>query len=429
MHITAIRRQLGAALLLLSLLAPPAQGQSVYQLVATGQDEAARKALTAQVGHLPEAPIHFAFLDALILIRQGQADKATRLLRDILERAPQFEPARRELSVLLARTGQTEGALYHAETLLATTSDPVLRQQLEGFLATQGRGKPRGITTRAGILPSTNANGGTEEETVIIGGLPFVVDEASRAQAAVGLSFGATAWNRWQMGESLDATLSGSIDAKIYDDDFVPDETVARLALDLARNTPRYRLTFGPLAELTYHDGQRYLTALGAGIAGEYLLRPDLRLGGGLTYRHQDYAEDDFQDGFKVSGQATMRWILSPQSVLSASLPFEVERTDRPHLDHRDIGLTLGLEHSWQNGLTTGLSLGYTDSRYRGNFPLLDAPRHDRETTLGISARHRNIRFGAFVPQLSLTYTKSGSNVAFFDYDKIDVGMTLTQRF
>lgn len=427
--LSSIRRGVASAAMALALLTSHASGQGVYPLVAAGDYEEAHKLLLAQVGGRRDAALHFAFLEALILIREGYPDKAAKLLRDILDVAPDFEPARRELAVLLAATGQTEGALFHAETLLATTQDPALRAQLQGFLATQGRAKKRGITTRFAILPSSNANGGTETETVDIGGLPFVIDPASRATRAIGVSIGATAWNRWRLSPRTEATLFGSLDVLRYDTDLIPNETVLATRLDFSTHGARHRLSFGPQADYTWRNGDGYRKRLGLAAAGEYLLRDGLQVGGGLSYFKQDYPGQDFLDGHLLEGSATMRWTVSPKLAVTAGVPFKIERTGRAHLNHRDIGLKLGLEKSWKGGLFTAFSLGYTDARYEGDFPVFGVPRHDRKTTAGLSLRHSKLRFGRFVPEFSVAYTQSKSNVEFYDFDKLDFGISLSQRF
>ena len=110
-------------------------------------------------------------------------------------------------------------------------------------------------------------------------------------------------------------------------------------------------------------------------------------------------------------------------------MPFEVEATERAHLDHRSLGVNVALEKVWKSGLTTEFGLGYTRDRYEGNYPLFGSPRTDNITTAGISIRHRELRLGRFVPEISVTYKDARSNIPFHDYERIDLGLSFTQRF
>lgn len=413
----------------LVLATSPANAQSHLDYLMAGNYTAARAALARVVGNDPEAPLHFAFLEALIQQREGNVEAAIAEYRRILAIQPHFEPARRELALLLARTGQTQGALYHAETLLATTQDRQLRASLEGFIASQSEGKPRGITTRFAILPSTNANGGTDADTVMIGGLPFTPDPSSQAQRATGISLGATAWNRWNLSENWTATLAGSVDVRRYDNDAVADETTASVRLDFGTAGPRHRLTFGPMIDRTWKDDTPFRVRLGLGTFLQYRLRPDLLAGANLSVWRQNHDDQTHLDGTLVSGALTANWIARPDLTLSVAIPFEVEKTGRDHLDHKSIGLGLALEKNWSNGLTTEFSIGYERDSYEGNFPLFGVPREDNVTTAGVSLRHRDLQLGRFIPELSLTYKNARSNIPFHDYEKVDLGLSFTQRF
>ena len=209
-----------AATTALGLLAGAAYAQSHLDYLKAGNYPAARAALARLVGDAPDATLHFAFLEALILQREGNAEAAIASYRRILAKEPRFEPARRELTPLLARTGQAQGALYHAETLLATTQDRQLRAALEGFIASQSPVSPAEFQR---ALPSCHHPTPTAErrQTVVIGGLPFTPDPASQAQRATGVSLGVTAWNRWMLSDRWTATLAGSVDIRRYDNDAV----------------------------------------------------------------------------------------------------------------------------------------------------------------------------------------------------------------
>jgi hypothetical protein len=143
----------------------------------------------------------------------------------------------------------------------------------------------------------------------------------------------------------------------------------------------------------------------------------------------QNHDDQTYLDGTLVSGAITANWIARPDLTLSLAIPFEVEKTGRDHLDHKSIGLGLALEKNWSNGLTTEFSIGYERDSYEGNFPLFGVPREDNVTTAGVSLRHRDLQLGRFIPELSLTYKNARSNIPFHDYEKVDLGLSFTQRF
>jgi hypothetical protein len=123
------------------------------------------------------------------------------------------------------------------------------------------------------------------------------------------------------------------------------------------------------------------------------------------------------------------RQILSPRTQFTTTLPFEVERTGRSHLDHDDLGLTLGLEHAWKTGLITGLTVGVQRDQYSGVFPGTSVKRLDTLTTLALSARHAKLSIGNFAPEIRYVFSRSESNVPFFTYDSHDVSIGFSSQF
>ncbi|MBQ2263692.1 MAG: DUF560 domain-containing protein [Loktanella sp.] len=388
----------------------------------------ARSELVMIVANRPDAALHIAYLEGLIKVQQGEFEAAASTFRSILSVAPDYEPARRELTFALAHLGETAGALYHAERLVAQTSDERLRAGLQALINNTSQGNPRGVGLQFAILPSTNASKGTDDEVIVIGGLPFVIDEASRAQDGVGLSFGISAWNRWVLSENWSATLSGTLSAQVYKEARANEQT-GTVKLDFHRPFTQGRVNIGPVADLTFTDGDKSRERIGVAGSGVYALAPGREMSAGLTHWWQTYPDREFRDGTSIVGFLGYRQSLSPSTSLSLSLPFNRERTDLAHLDHDDIGVVVGLDREWSNGLISGFSAGLRRDNYLGDFPGSDEPLEDIVSTLGVSLLHRNLTIGRYAPLFSYTYTNSSSNIGFFDYDSHDVAITLSTRF
>jgi hypothetical protein len=65
-------------------------------------------------------------------------------------------------------------------------------------------------------------------------------------------------------------------------------------------------------------------------------------------------AEGVHLDGILVTGTVAAKWFPAPDLSFVLDVPFAVENARAPHLDHRDLGLSIGVEKNWTNGLTTG---------------------------------------------------------------------------
>jgi hypothetical protein len=401
---------------------------SPLDALRAGDYDTARAALSATVAGQPDAPLHLAYLEGLIRMRDQKFADAAEIFRSILAVAPDYEPARRELTFALVSMGETAGARYHAERLVAQTSDERLRAELRSLISSTGHGKSHGIGLQLAVLPSSNVSRGTKDNVIEIGDMPFVIDQASLAQSGVGLTFGISAWNRWVLSEDWSTTLSGALSAQFYDH-AIANEQTASVKLDVHRPFAQGWFSAGPVAEVTFIDGDKSRQRVGLSASGSYSIVPGKNLSAEVTQLWQTFPGQKFRDGTDTAGYLSYQYVISPSTTLSISLPFERERTKLAHLDHDDIGAVIGLDREWSNGLITGLSAGLRRDTYLGDFPAFDESRRDKVSSIGISLLHRNLAFGRFTPKFRYTYTNSRSNIELFNYDSHDISISLSSQF
>lgn len=426
-----LRRLVHLALLAALLLLPPAASaapRTAEDFLAAGDYDGARAALARLVAGRPDAALHLAQLEGMILLRQGRIDEAARVFRMILAAEPRYLPARRGLTEALARGGDLSAAAWHAERIMATSPDAGERAALAALVASARAGALRGVALRFALLPSSNASRGTAARTVIIDGLPFEIDEESRARAGVGLSLGVSGWTGRQVAPDWTATLGISADAKLYGGR-PDDEANLALRADLARTGPRMRLSFGTLAEMRFIDGVEDRRRLGLDLA--FAMRPGAggEVSAGVTHWRQWHPDAAFRDGTLTEAHLGWHGQVTPTTALWLRLPVEVERTGRDHLDRNETGVVVGVEHEWRGGLITALSAGWSVDDYRGRYPGFASARRDEVATFAIALRHRRLTVGRFLPELSYTFTDARSNIPIHDHEAHDLGIALSTRF
>lgn len=396
--------------------------------LAAGDDAGARDALARLVAGRPDAALHLAQLEALILLRDGRTAEAAQAFRTILSAEPRYAPARRGLTEALARQGDLGAAAWHAERLLAATPDEGERAALAALVTAARTGAPQGVALRFALLPSSNARRGTDAETVIINGLPFEIDDDARRKGGVGLFFGLSAWSGRAIAPNWTATLGASADAKLYGEG-IDDEANLALRLDLARSGPRRRLSFGPRAEVQFNGGAENRRRLGIDATLAQRIGAQSDVTAGLTHWWQWYPDAPFRDGTLTEGHVGWRSQISATSAVLLQLPYEVERTGRDHLDRIETGVVLGLEREWRGGMISVISADWSVDDYRGQYPGFLTARRDEVTSFSISLRHRSMRIDRFIPEVSYTFTDHRSNIPFHAYQAHDLGLALSTRF
>lgn len=400
-------------------------------LVAAGQYAEARAALKPLIAGSPTAPLDAAQLEGLILLHQGRTGAAIDHFRAMLEIAPAFKPARRELAMTLARSGDHAGARREVAALAAQTRDPAVKAYLRRMLAQSRRaqGADGGVGFRFSLTPSDNINSGTKARTVMVGDVPFTIDDASRAKSGVGVNVGATAWRRWMLPQAWDATAALSLDVTTYPRNDIDTETTLGARVDFGRSFRKTRFTFGPVLERLVVGGEVRRDRAGLSFGITHQPSPETALTANVTAVRQTWPEQSYRDGSRISGALGWKRKLSPRTTVALSMPFDVEKTRRAHLDHHEIGLAASVDHHWEGGLHTGLTVSIARDQYSGDYPGLDRARRDRITKITGRISHDSARIGKLVPVLSLTHTRHRSNVPFNDYTSRDIGLGFRAEF
>jgi hypothetical protein len=418
--------------LVVSLIATPCLAQinpnSPRALLEAGDFDGARSSLARLTAGDPKAALHRMFLEGLILIHQSDPRGAAKVFRYILAIAPDYAPARRELSATLYVMGDSQAAKFHAEHLLALTSDERIRATAQAIINSSQEGKSLGVALRFAILPSSNQSKGTKADTVIVGGIPFTIDPASKAAAGTAVALGATVWRRWKFSENWSGTASLGFDAKLYAS-AAPTELTLNPRFDFTHASATTRFSFGPGMEIKRQSGATQRKRIGLNASFQARLADNQSVDLTMMAMRQSYPSQDHRNGWFVGGRLGLSHVVNPSLRLYLGVPFEREKTRRAHLDHGKVGVMFGLDKMWQGGLYTGLSASFETDRYRADFPGLSYARRDIIQTVSLSIRHSKITLGSFTPELTYSFTNQRSNVAFFDYRSHDVSIGLSSSF
>lgn len=409
------------------LVAGPASAETLETALRRGDATAARAALEAEIAGRPDAALHRAHLEGLIAMRQGDLRKAEAAFRQILARNPDFEPARVQLVIVLDKLGDP-AARREAQRLAATTKDKRLRERLVRQAGTQDQADRSGLQLRFALLPSSNVTGGPKTDTVMIGGLPFVLDPASREAGGTGLGLGLVGWQSWDLGRDWLLTLSGSLDRRVYDIDAKPDETEIGARLTLGHKAGWGGLSFGPRTALLFQSGAVVRRQSGLGLEAVVRSGSKTRFTVSAELLRQSFPQAAYRDGTLSRAVIGLRWVPSRDLAFHLDLPVERERARADHLSHVELGIELGVQVR-RGAMGLGLAVATSLDRYDADYPGFDIARKDRVTSLKLSLSHDKLNWQGLVPEFSITRTRQDSNIPLHDSWTTDIGLNLVKRF
>ena len=433
MSFTISRLWIGLCALILTLAGlsdvAGAQSRALTESLARGDVVRARAILDAEVAGRADAALHRAHLEGLIALRQGDAGKAVEIFEAIVDIAPGFAPARLALVQALHAAGRRGPALAQARRLANMTEDAQLRDALLDQIALSEGARHGGVALRFSLLPSSNITGGASAETVMLGGVPFVLDPASRKARGTGVALGVTAWRSWTLGRAWTATAAASLDRRLFDTALKPHESELSLRLTAAYRSARAEVSFGPRLALLRQSGGLARRQVGLGMAGAWLMSPRAQLTLTGDWLRQDYPQAPFRSGTLTSLVPGVHWAVGKRTTLFAEAPMLRETAAAPHLAHRDLGLVLGVATQTAGGLTLGLSAYAGRNRYDGVYPGFDLARKDKVRSLRLSLSHERFVLHGLRPEISLTRKWQDSTIPLHDLTTTDVGLSLARRF
>lgn len=366
-------------------------------------------------------------------LSQDQIEQIRRATAYQLSQNPDNRGVRFQYAQASYQAGRHDAAKYHLQQLMRTSPNTRDLQQLQEAYATVVEESPWSFGLNFSILPSTNINKTSSNETFETPfGPPLLIVDGGVEESGVGLRYGARVNYESPLSSGASLTYGLDINRSQYPAERLNsiDGTV-RLAWrqhslsGVTQITPYLTRYAYDVTEGDSSDSTRY----GLRIGYEHYLPADSSIAGTLTAERRDYDEKDYLDG----------------SFLSTSLSYQNQITEiyhlrlktgvsviTPQLDHlRYIGASMSGEltrpiNDWG---TIGLNLGLTMREYEGDFPALEEPRSDYSASVGMSFRSRQIRVLGSSPKLSCQIQQNWSNVALYEYQSTDCAVTFERNF
>ncbi|AZN73051.1 DUF560 domain-containing protein [Georhizobium profundi] len=370
-----------------------------------------------------------AFLQTIVLERRGELAEAEQLSRTILAERPEFDLVRMHLARILARQGNATGATYHLRLLAESSSDRTSRERFESFIDALDANRPFTVGGFISFAPSTNVNNGSSGTQVMLGGLPFTIDEGGRAQSGIGVRAGLNAGYSHALNEQFTLYTAGSAVFSDYSGkDF--DTLVGDLRVGMRYRTASRMLSAEFIADRRWLSTTPSDYGMGGRIFGSQALMPKLIASGELLFIDRTYDDIPSAAAETVRASGRLSYYSSAAFSVFAGAGGEWEEVDgRPHNAFDGAFVEIGTTRQFAYGITASLQAKVGKRDYEADFPGMTEPRKDDYFELRSGFVKRDWQFHGFTPQLAISYYDQSSNVVFYDYDKLGFDITLTKEF
>jgi tetratricopeptide (TPR) repeat protein len=397
------------------------------QLFAKGDFAGAEDILIAlQQDPDPKLRAEARFRLAALREQRGDVDGAIAALRDLLAEQPNAQRARLDLSRLLAAQGKSAEARRELQQAQESGLPPDVARTVSRFSNLLSATKRRGGSIELTAGPDSNVNRSTSAQFIDTVIAPFELDPDARKQSGLGITASLEGYSRDDIGKTTFLTRGGARG------DFFPgkgrfSDVQAYLGSGPEFDTKIGRIRPAATVERRWFGGDPYSFGAGGALSliGKATARSQIEVD--LSVVRQWVADNDVLDGTRYAAVLTYDRALTEDTTarfnLRGAILDAAAKSESLHQGAAEAILAhdLGFANIFGN-------LAYTKTHGQGVLALFGETRDDDRIDVGAGLVARRA-FHGFAPVVRVTYARSWSNIALYDYSRARLDLGVTRGF
>ena len=359
-----------------------------------------------------EERIERLFLLGKVEMRLGMPEQAAERFEAILAKRPGLTRVRLELARAYYLTGRDDKARYHFSASLGDELPSSVEDAVEGFLRRIDARKRWSASLSASLLPETRR---PDREQILIGGIPFRLDEDARASSGTGALVSAGVSFSPTLTDDLRGVFAASAAAKVYERSAWNDVTLSA-DLGLARLFDTGSVAGGPRLGRQWAGGDGHLRSLGPWTRLRMRLSDATRLDIALGADHREHDTRHRRDGWRMTVNPRLVHALDGATSIEAAPALEAVTAKAGHHRSHLIGLGVTVSRAFASGLSVAFTPYTHVRRYRAKDPLFGTTQVDRNIRLSVRVQHRSLRHAGLAPYLGYSFERNRSSIPIHEY-------------
>ena len=376
-------------------------------LIRAGRLEDARAFLEQAEPAEEEARIERLFLLGRIDMRLGAQAKAAQRFEAILAMRPGLARVRLELARAYLLAGRNDRAREHFRASLADDLPSTVEAAVEDFLRRIDARRRWSVSVSASVLPSTRR---PQRETVLIGGVPFRLNEDARSASGNGVLLGAGASFSPPVLGHYRGVLAASAAAKRYARSSW-NELTATGEVGVAHLFGRGSASGGVRATRVWAGGEPERRSLGPWGRVASRVSDSTRLDVSLGADHRRHDSRPGRDGWRMAVTPRLAHAFNERTSVEVEPTFEAVSAQEHHNASRLIGVGAMLSRAFGGGMSVSLSARTEVRRHAAPDPLFGTRRVDRTLRVAFTVRHRSWRYRGFAPYVGYSLERTRSAI------------------
>jgi hypothetical protein len=372
---------------------------------------------------------------AYVMLKDGQADKAEQIFKRLMAKRPVSEQIRLGLiRALLAQKKTAEAARVARQADMAKLDGITARNYAALIKAAAAAEKPvkrSGVVVSFNAAPTTNVTSGSTVKTVLVGGVPFTLDDDSLEQSGVNISGSLAAFHTFDVNKNLAVRLKGGVSSTTNAEALNEAEITASFNGDFLWKAAGWSVSLGPVLEHVWQESDPLLWRYG----GQFSLVKGWKDGSDASFSSrlvaQDYINTNSKDGTVFNLNASYGRLLSPVWRTEFKAGFSMEKTRLDYLDYISFsaGTEITRKFAFNGDFFVSAGVDFKQRDYQGKHPLSSGARHDTTTAVSVSLAHSRIKAFGITPKLIYEYSDTRSNIDIYSTHAQTVRLSINRSF
>ena len=383
--------------------------QAARLLIRAGRLDDARTFLEQAEPADEKGRIERLFALGRIEMRLGLPAKAAQRFEAILAIQPALTRVRLELAHAYLLAGLDDKAREQFRSSLAHELPSTVEAAIDAFLRRIDSRKRWSVSVSAAALPETKR---PQRETVLVGGVPFRLDEEARSGSGTGVLLSGGASYSPPVGERLRGVLATSAASKSYERSSWNETTVAAEA-GVTRLFEQGSASGGMRVVRLWTAGDPERWSLGPWARLSHRFSKSTRIDVALDadHRRHDEAPTRTRNGWRVAIAPRLAHAFGGQTSIEIEPTLEVVTAKEDHHASRLTGVGATLSHTVAGGMLVSLSASTQVRRHSGPDPLFGSRRVDKTLRVTLKLRHRSWRWQGLRPYVGYSLERTRSTI------------------
>ena len=415
------------------LTAPQLLAAAEKAVLAKRFDEA--QPMLAALEHAPELSMQRHFLQGYVAAQTGDLGIAASEFRAVLRERPDMTRARLELARVLMMDGKDAAADHHFRL---AEQDPELPAEIEKTIH-DARGVLRSrrnwtFNVDFGLEPDSNINNATDARTINFdfgtGPIPITLDDSARRKSGIGQTVSANGSVRLRLKDGLAMVVDGSGDFTNHKGSDADDVSALLAAGPELTMKNGARVSIQAVGFSHWFGGKIAQDGAGARVSYQQNLDRGSRIGAQIDVRKVNSDFSSAYDGTGYAAYFTYERVVRKSMIASLTAFGRREDLRSNAYSSKEFGMSAGIGGELPMGINGGLSVGI--SRALFDEPMIAFGPHARQDWRFNSRAYlgtRAIRVLGFSPSITYTYSRTSSNIPFYDSTRHRVQFALARYF